>query len=112
MTFKEFYKKYINYIVIVLIGMVMIKGCQCCNKDRQMVYKSSQYEIIIDSLNNNIDSLSKEIDALKDTNVLYINEIKNLTKNNKSLNEANRYYRNTNNTLVNTNKKLTENKEL
>ena len=112
MTFKEFYNKYINWIVIGLICFVMLKGCQSCNKDRQMEYKSSQYEQVIDSLNNRIDTLNADIESLKNVNKLYINDIEHLKATNESLQNANKHYRNTNNTLVNTNKKLTEQNDI
>ena len=49
MNIKDFYKKYINYIVLILIALIMFKGCQSCIYERQYEYYKIQTEQIIDS---------------------------------------------------------------
>ena len=105
MSFKEFYNKYVNWIVIVLICLVMIKGCQSCTRKRQVRFNEIKTEQMSNSLNITIDSLNKVI-SLKDKDIEY------LKATNESLETSNKYYRNTNNTLVNTNKKLTDIKDI
>ena len=67
MTVKEFYKKYINYIVITLIILLMLKGCQNCSNKRQLEFKTIQCEQIIDSMQNVIDERSMDTKDLCDT---------------------------------------------
>lgn len=67
MTVIEFYKKYINYIVIALIILLMLKGCQNCSNERQLEYKTIQHEQIIDSMQNIIDERSIDTKDLCDT---------------------------------------------
>ena len=104
MNFKEFYNKYVNWIVIVLICLVMIKECQSCARGRRVEFNKIRTEQISDSLNMTIDSLNKII-SLKDKDIEY------LKATNKNLETSNKYYRNTNSTLINTNKKLTDIKD-
>ena len=108
MNFKEFYNKYINWIVVVLICLVMLKGCQSCTKERRLEFNEIRTEQIVDSLNNEISSLYKQIDSLNNDIALKNKDINHLKSTNDNLSTANKHYRVTNNTLVNTNKKLTE----
>ena len=64
MSFKEFYNKYVNWIVIVLICLVMIKGCQSCTRKRQVRFNEIKTEQMSNSLNIAIDSLNVQIDSL------------------------------------------------
>lgn len=111
MSFKEFYNKYINWIVIVLICLVMVKGCQNCTGRRQVEFNEIKTEQMSDSLNITIDSLNRQIDSLNKVISLKDKDIEHLRVTNKTLSESNNYYRNTNNTLIHTNKKLTEIKD-
>lgn len=115
MTIREFYKKYINWIVIILICFVMIKGCQGCNKERQIEFNKATYEHIIDSLIDENNSLNKCIDSLNKCIDLKNKDIEHLNITNSTysvayekLSESNKILQRTNNTLVNTNKHLTE----
>lgn len=108
MSFKEFYNKYINWIVIILICLVMIKGCQNCTGRRQMEFNEIKSTQIYDSLNITIDSLNKQVDSLNEVISLKDKDIEYLKSTNENLKTSNKYYQNTNNMLINTNKKLTE----
>lgn len=111
MKIKEFYNKYINWIVIILVCFIILKGCQSCSMDRRFEYKTNQTEQIIDSLNNHIDSLNDVIN-LMNKDIEYLNASNNtLNQANKNLTDANKHYRDANNVLVNTNKQLTEQKD-
>jgi len=111
MSFKEFYNKYINWIVIVLICLVMVKGCQSCTGRRQVEFNEIKTEQMSDSLNITIDSLNRQIDSLNKVISLKDKDIEHLKATNETLEASNKYYRNTNNTLINTNKKLTDIKD-
>lgn len=111
MSFKEFYNKYINWIVIVLICLVMVKGCQSCTGRRQVEFNEIKTEQMSDSLNITIDSLNRQIDSLNKVISLKDKDIEHLKATNETLEASNNYYRNTNNTLINTNKKLTDIKD-
>ena len=108
MNFKEFYNKYINWIVLILICLVMIKGCQNCSGRRHIEFNEIKTVQITDSLNTTIDSLNKRIDSLNKTISLKDKDIEYLKSTNENLKISNKYYRNTNNVLISTNKKLTE----
>lgn len=112
MNFKKFYNKYVNWIVIVLICLVMIKGCQSCTGKRQVKFKEIKIEQISDSLNITINSLNRQIDSLNKVISLKDKDIEHLKSTNATLESSNKYYRNTNNTLINTNKKLTEQNDI
>ena len=111
MSFKEFYNKYINWIVIVLICLVMVKGCQSCTGKRQVEFNEIKTEQMSDSLNITIDSLNRQIDSLNKVISLKDKDIEYLKVTNETLEASNKYYRSTNNTLINTNKKLTDIKD-
>lgn len=111
MNFKEFYNKYVNWIVIVLICLVMIKGCQSCVRGRRVEFNKIRTEQISDSLNMTIDSLNVQIDSLNKIISLKDKDIEYLKATNKNLETSNKYYKNTNSTLINTNKKLTDIKD-
>lgn len=111
MSFKEFYNKYINWIVIVLICLVMVKGCQSCTGKRQVEFNEIKTEQMSDSLNITIDSLNRQIDSLNKVISLKDKDIEHLKATNETLEASNKYYRSTNNTLINTNKKLTDIKD-
>ena len=111
MSFKEFYNKYVNWIVIVLICLAMIKGCQSCTRKRQVRFNEIKTEQMSNSLNITIDSLNRQIDSLNKVISLKDKDIEYLKATNESLETSNKYYRNTNNTLINTNKKLTDIKD-
>lgn len=111
MSFKEFYNKYVNWVVIILICLVMVKGCQSCSGRRQVEFNEIKIEQISDSLNITIDSLNRQIDSLNKVISLKDKDIEYLNAANETLEASNKYYRNTNNTLINTNKKLTDIKD-
>lgn len=111
MSFKEFYNKYVNWVVIILICLVMVKGCQSCSGKRQIEFNEIKTEQISDSLNITIDSLNRQIDSLNKVISLKDKDIEYLKATNETLEASNKYYRNTNNTLINTNKKLTDIKD-
>ena len=111
MNIREFYNRYINWIVVVLVCLVMIKGCKSCTIEREMIYNNIKTEQIIDSLSSTIISLNNEIDSLNNVIDLNNKDIEYLKVSNNTLGQANKYYRDANNTLVNTNRKLTEQKD-
>lgn len=112
MNLKKFYNKYINWIVIVLVCLVMIKGCQSCVGRRQVEFNEIKTEQLSDSLNITINSLNHQIDSLNKVISLKDKDIEYLKATNENLETSNKYYRNTNNTLINTNKKLTEQNDI
>lgn len=111
MSFKEFYNKYVNWVVIILICLVMVKGCQSCSGRRQIEFNEIKTEQISDSLNITIYSLNRQIDSLNKVISLKDKDIEYLRTTNETLEASNKYYRNTNNTLINTNKRLTDIKD-
>lgn len=97
---KKFYKKYINWIVIILIAMVGFKSCQSCSKSRIIEYNAIKNEECIKKLHDTMYIFSKEIDSLENIIALYKKDVEMLEGNNELLIETNRYYKETNNTLI------------
>lgn len=108
---REFYNKYKNYIVVVLLAALCFKSCQSCMRNRTILYNDIKYHKIVDSLKNVIESKDMEIDSLiYDNNAYKItilnNAIDQYKASNETLKEANKHYMNTNKILVNTNKQI------
>ena len=75
---KRFYKKYINYIVILLFTCLMLKNCQSCNRKNELEWNKITYSTKIDSLNNEINDLSSLSEYSYVTPILDGNNIVNL----------------------------------
>lgn len=108
MNFKNFYRKHVDKIVIILIILLFLKGCGKMSVERRMDFESTKYEMTIDSLNNIIYNKVSLIDSLYNTNALLVKDIEHLTVTNKSLSTSNDYYKVTNKVLINSNKDLIE----
>jgi FtsZ-binding cell division protein ZapB len=108
---KELYKKYINWIVVILFCLWGLKSCQTCSKQRQLDYNSVKYEKTIDSLNYEIHTLNDLIKSQKDSLSIYQIQIDNLNEKNQILNNVNKHFQNTNKVLINTNKNLSNKEE-
>ena len=80
MDIKYIYKKYINWIVILLFTLYSFKTCQSCSRSRQLEYiQSTTTENIgyyIDTLTIYKDSLNMYRDSLrvKTIEVYYLND--------------------------------------
>lgn len=114
---EEFYSKYVNYIVGILLSLFLFKSCQSCSLNRTIKYNDNKNSLLVDSLINNIYKLNKDIDSLENIIIINNNEILNLTNIvnqykiiNNNLNESNKYYMNTNKILINTNKQIVNSK--
>ena len=68
MNFKNFYRKHVDKIVIILIILLFLKGCGKKSAERRMDFASTKYEMAIDSLNNIIDNKVSLIDSLYNVN--------------------------------------------
>ena len=64
---KEWLKEHHLLIVACLIMVIMLKGCQGCNMERRYEYQQTQYEYVIDSMQNVIDERSMDTKDLCDT---------------------------------------------
>jgi hypothetical protein len=108
MNFKNFYRKHVDKVVIILIILLFLKGCGKRSAERRMDFASTKYEMTIDSLNNIIDNKASLIDSLYNVNALLVKDIEHLTVANKSLSTSNDYYKVANKVLINSNKDLIE----
>ena len=104
MNIKEFYNKYKDWFLIVLLILLSFKSCQSCSKTRQLEYQETQNTFLMDSmiyiqdnLNNKIDSLDRELiiyklqsETLKEFNNSLKETNSNLSKSNKNLSETNK----------------------
>ena len=111
MNIKELYKKYINWIVIILFCLWGLKSCQSCSRLRQLDYNSTRYENIIDSLNYKIVQLTNLTRSQNDSLSIYKIQLDNLNEKNQMLNDVNKHFQNTNKVLINTNKNLSNKEE-
>lgn len=121
---KKIYQKYKDWFVIVLFGLFCLKSCQSCSRSRTIEFADHKHSIeienlkqenamIIDSLENHIDTLDYRVNSLYNENQLYISQINALEstielykEENKDLKDNNKHYRNTNRVLVNTNNQI------
>ena len=58
---ETFYKKYVNYIVGILLVMYCMKSCKSCSLERELVWNENTYRYEIELLENKVDSLEKQI---------------------------------------------------
>lgn len=106
--FKNFYKKHVDKIVILLVLLLIMKSCGKNGVERRMDFTTNRYELSIDSLNSVIEVRDSIIDSLTNVNSLLIKDIEHLTQTNKSLSTSNDYYKVANKVLINSNKDLIE----
>lgn len=104
--FKNFYKKHVDKIVILLVLLLIVKSCGKDGVERRMDFAINRYELSIDSLNSVIEVRDSIINSLSNTNALLIKDIEHLTQTNKSLSTSNDYYKVANKVLINSNKDL------
>lgn len=104
--FKDFYKKHVDKIVILLVLLLIMKSCGKSGIERRMDFTTNRYELSIDSLNSVIEVRDSIIDSLNNVNSLLIKDIEHLTQTNKSLSTSNDYYKAANKVLINSNKDL------
>lgn len=71
----NFYKKYINWIVLGLFFVVCIKSCKSCVLETQSEWNTNQYEIKLDSIYNThnklYNTLTDSINGLTDSITYY-----------------------------------------
>lgn len=111
MKIKELYKKYINWIVIILLVLCSFKTCQSCSRSRQLEYKQS---IANETIGYYIDTLSIYKDSLnlyKDSIRIKTIEIYYLNDKIKTLKGSNVYLRNTNKDLIKFNERISNKNE-
>ena len=113
MKLKELYKKWVNWIVVILLCLYGMKSCQSCSRERRLEFNEIKYEIVIDSLTSTIYDYKEVIRAYSDTINIKNVEIEALQRSNDMLKGINRHFQSTNRTLINTNRDLTSiNKEI
>lgn len=105
---KEWYHKYKDYIIVILLILLSFKGCQSCTKTRQLEYMEIEKCFIIDSLekinnnlNDNIDSLNNVITLYKYKSETLQDFNENLKRTNNNLSKSNRNLSETNKNLIN-----------
>lgn len=107
---KEFINKHYKWIILVLLCLLMLKGCNGCSNERRYTYNLSQKEILIDSLKITIEKNEFEFKHLNDS---LKNEILILRSQNSILNETVEntrrdvdHYRRVNTNLINVTESL------
>ena len=114
---KKIYQKYKDWFVIGLFGLFCLKSCQSCSRSRTIEFADHKHSIEIETLKQEnamiIDSLENHINSLYNENQLYISQINALEstielykEENKDLKDNNKHYRNANRVLVNTNNQI------
>lgn len=103
---KEWYKKYINYIVVGLLCLYGLKSCQSCSRQNQIEWQASKYEATIDTLNIKLQESDRTIMVLSDSIDMYKFKMGLIEQDNKRLNESNQRIQRNNTTLINTNNQI------
>lgn len=103
---KDWYKRYINWIVIILFVLLCFKGCQSCSRQSALKWNTQKYEYKIDSLSEYIIHQTDSIHNLKDSIRMYQFKMGLVEKDNKRLMESNRQIQRNNNILINTNNQI------
>ena len=103
---KEWYKKYVNYIVIALFILFGFKSCQSCSRQRASEWQATQYEAKIDALDMLLQDSRRNIDALNDSLNMYKFKMGIIEQDNKRLSESNPRIQRNNTTLINTNNQI------
>lgn len=99
---KEFYRKYVDWIVVVLFMLVCGKSCQSCNADRRLTWSEYQFECEIELVENQLDSIKNDNERLSDSiNILY-NKLKWVEIENERLNDLNLHLKQSNKSLIKT----------
>lgn len=108
---KEIYKKYVNWIVAILFILFCGKSCQSCNDKRRSDWNIHNYELIIDSIENDKTTLELNNRELKDSIKFYMFKLEE--KNNEiiELKSNMKYIKNINNNLIETTNNLSKIKE-
>ena len=103
---ETFYKKYVNYIVGILLVICCAKSCKSCSLERELMWNENTYRYEIELLENQVDSLEYMIDVRDDSinKLYYILNIK--TSEMKRLDDINNHLKNTNKGLIETTKNL------
>ena len=99
---KELYKKYINWIVIILLVLLCGKSCQSCSAERRLDWDAIKYENIIDSINSENHNLNKRIIGLEDSIKMYKYKLDIMNDREKELIESNNHLRTSNKNLLQT----------
>lgn len=87
---KKFYKKYINYIVILLFAFGLFKSCQSCSRESRLRWNMARHVVIEDSLRAVIADVRESNMTLEDS-INLLNERIGAERNaNAILQEANR----------------------
>lgn len=114
-TIIEWIKSNNKLIIISLLVLLMLKGCNSCTTEKRYEYKINQYKIQVDSLQNTVgkhiidynnlrDSLSEQIHILESNNILLQDAVNNARKDIE-------YQRRVNTDLVDVTKNLSSNNE-
>ena len=114
-TIIEWIKRNNKLIIISLLVLLMLKGCNSCTTKKRYEYKINQYKIQVDSLQNTVekyiidyndlrDSLSEQIHILESNNILLQDAINNARKDIE-------YQRRVNTDLVDVTKNLSSNND-
>lgn len=114
-TIIEWIKSNNKLIIISLLVLLMLKGCNSCTTEKRYEYKINQYKIQVDSLQNSVekhiidyndlrDSLSEQIHILESNNILLQDAVNNARKDIE-------YQRRVNTDLVDVTKNLSSNNE-
>lgn len=103
---KEWYKKYVNYIVITLFVLLGFKSCQSCSRQRRAEWQYAKYEARIDTLDMLLQDSYGTIGILTDSLSMYKFKMGIIERDNKRLSESNQRIQRNNTTLINTNNQI------
>lgn len=67
MTLKEKYYKWRNKIVVILVILLCMSQCSTCMNANVYRYRMAKQEIVVDSLQHDLDSLKVQYKSMKDS---------------------------------------------
>lgn len=103
---KEFFNKYKNYILIILLVFLALKSCKTCTLQNRYKYQEIQKEFLIDSMQSIIDNYENNNKYLKDTIYSLKNENTILKEVIVDLKADKKHFQTTNKNLTNVANKL------
>lgn len=107
---KNWYKKYVNYIVGCLVAMLCLKSCNLNRMERWYNSELSKKEYVIDSLGNNMIKMHDSIYIYTINHDILVQRIAEMEEQLEYLKLSNKHFQRTQSTLINTNKNLSEQK--
>ena len=109
----SWYRKYIDWIVVILVCLLALKSCQSCSRNHALnfvEYNHNQSEMVLkDSIVSQNDIITSQLRSIDSLHIELRNsqlQVQILRDEITELRDMNKHFQTTNHTLVSTNKEL------